>query len=155
MVKWFKSKQPEPIGPTRKIYKFSSIDKPITQDGVSYEENGWLVESNGDRTVLLFEIKEPSVDQCMLTYRANMKSEDVKGKVYLEMWCQFPGRGEFFSKGFHQALKGTNNWGSYEVQFYLKEGQRPDMVKLNVTFKGQGKVWMKDIELLQTPLSNR
>ncbi|MGH8582566.1 MAG: hypothetical protein ACREWG_07195 [Gammaproteobacteria bacterium] len=87
----------------------------------------------------------------MLTYRADLKSDAVQGRSYLEMWCRIPGRGEFFSKGFHNALKGTNDWASYEIPFYLKPGQRPDLIKLGLTLEGRGKVWIKNVDLSCVP----
>jgi hypothetical protein len=68
------------------------------------------------------------------------------------MWCRFPGKGEFFSKGFHNAVKGTNDWSDLEIPFYLKKNQSPDLVKLNVTVEGSGTLWLKDVQILQTPL---
>jgi hypothetical protein len=68
------------------------------------------------------------------------------------MWCRFPGRGEFFSKGLHQKAKGTVGWSSYEVPFNLKAGERPDLIRLNVAFDGPGTVWVRNVELVRTPL---
>ncbi len=68
------------------------------------------------------------------------------------MWCRLPGHGEFFSKGFPNAVKGTTEWAAYEISFYLKKGQSPDLIKLNLAFEGAGTVWIKDVELLQAPL---
>jgi hypothetical protein len=141
----------EPAEPPQIIRVFTPYDKPITQDGLVTDQNGWLIESNEERTIRLFEIENPNVEQCIITYRGQMKSENIEGKAYLEMWCRFPGRGEFFSKGFHNAIKGTTEWASYEIPFYLKKGQRPDMIKLNVVMEGSGKIWIKNIELMQTP----
>jgi hypothetical protein len=70
------------------------------------------------------------------------------------MWCRFPGRGEFFSKGLHHAVKGTTDWVSCETPFRLKKGQRPDLLKLNLVVEGRGKVGIKDVQLLRTPLSS-
>ena len=81
-----------------------------------------------------------------------MKTDGLVGRAFLEMWCRLPGLGEFFSKGLEQAVKGTTDWCSQEVPFYLKKGQRPDLIKLNVVIEGRGKVWIKDIQLLKTPL---
>ena len=91
------------------------------------------------------EVKEILTD-------VQMKTMNVQGRMYLEMWCRLPGRGEFFSKGLNQTVKGTTDWASYEIPFYLKKGQQPDLVKLNVAAEGDGTLWIKDIELLQTPL---
>jgi hypothetical protein len=105
-------------------------------------------------TFRLFELEDPEAQQCLITYRARIKSDGLAGRAFLEMWCRFPGRGEFFSKGFHQSVSGTTEWASYEIPFYLKKGQRPDLIKLNLVVEGIGKVWIKDVELLRTPLSS-
>jgi hypothetical protein len=154
MFEWLKSmfKPPKPAGPPQRIRAFGPSDRPIIQDGVAAEGNGWRIESREKRTVRLFEVPNPGAEQCMLTYRARMKAANLQGGAYLEMWCRLAGQGEFFSKGLHQKVAGTTDWGSYEVPFYLKKGQRPDLIKLNLTVEGAGTVWMKDLELLKTPL---
>ena len=101
---------------------------------------------------LFVVIEGKELGQCLLTYRAKLKAEAISGRAYLEMWCRVPGRGEFFSKGFHQAIKGTADWASCEIPFYLRKGQRCDLVKLNLMVEGGGKVWVKDVELLKTPV---
>ncbi len=154
MLDWLKSlfRSPEPAGPPRTLRSFGPSDRVITQDGVALDQGGWRIEARETRTARLFEVPNPGVEQCMLAYRARMKTAGVTGRAYLEMWCKFPGRGEFFSKGFHDAVKGTTDWGSYETPFYLKKGQRPELIKLNLVLEGGGTVWLKDLELLQTPL---
>jgi hypothetical protein len=143
---------PQPAGPPQIIKKFDPSDTPITQSGVTGDQNGWRIEFQEKQSVRLFEVADPDVEQCMVTYRAQIKAEDMEGPAYLEMWCRLPGRGEFFSKGLHQAVRGTTNWASYEIPFYLKKAQRPDLIKLNLATEGGGTLWIKDIELLQTPL---
>lgn len=143
---------PQPVGPAHSLQMFTPEEGTITKDVVRPEGEGWSIEVGESRTIQLFKIDTPKVDNCMLTYRADLKSEALSERAYLEMWCRIPRRGEFFSKGFHNALKGTNNWSTCEVPFYLKRGQQPDLIKLNLTVEGQGKVWLKNIELLYTPL---
>ena len=155
MLSWLKSlfkKEPEPAGPPKAIRMFSTSSRPITQDGVTVELNGWRIDSRDKRTVRLFEVPVSGIEQCMLTYRVRMKTADVQGGAYLEMWCRFPRQGEFFSKGLHHSVKGTTDWASYETPFYLMKGQRPDLIKLNLVCEGAGTMWIKEIELLQTPL---
>ena len=100
------------------------------------------------------EVENPAVEQCLLTYRAELKTEGLKGRAFLEMWCRLPGQGEFFSKGHQQAVSGTTNWGRYEIPFYLKGGQKPDLIKLNLAVEGTGTVWLRDVELLKTPVAS-
>ncbi len=144
---------PKLAGPAETLRAFTAADQPLTRDGVTAEEDGWRIDIAEQRSVRLFEVPEPAVERCVLTYRAKVKTADAKGRVYLEMWCRLPGRGEFFSKGFGHALKGTVDWASCETPFFLKSGQRPDLIKLNIVSEGEGTVWLRDVELLRTPLA--
>ncbi len=153
MLHWIKNlfRSPKPVGTPKFIKRFDGSEYTIAKEAVVSSEGGWLVDVGESQTIRLFEIEIADIDNCMLTYRANLKSEDVRGRSFLEMWCRIPNRGEFFSKGFQNTLKGTNDWASYEVPFYLKRGQQPDLIKLNLTVEGRGKVWIKNIELSYTP----
>ncbi len=68
------------------------------------------------------------------------------------MWCHFPGRGEYFSKGLMNPLTGTTDWTTEEIPFLLKRGENPDNVKLNLVIDGKGTVWIDDIRLLKGTL---
>jgi hypothetical protein len=155
MLKWLKSlfSMPKPAGPPQTIRTFSANDRTITQDVVRVDADTIRIESTESRTVRLYDVKDPGVQQCVVTYRAEMKAEKVEGRAFLEMWCSFPGRGDFFSKGLHQPLSGTSDWARFEIPFYLKRGQTPDLIKLGLVVEGRGVVWMKNIELLSTPVS--
>jgi len=145
--------RPAPAGPTETIRRFTGADQPIDTAAARWTDDAWRIEATGPMTVRLYEISDPGAEQCMLAYRARMKGEGVAGKAYLEMWCRFPGRGEFFSKGLDQPVSGTTGWAACETPFSLKRGQRPDLIKLNLVMEGAGVVWLRDIELLKTPLS--
>jgi hypothetical protein len=80
MLNWLKSffRVPEPAGPPQPIRQFSLSDKPITQDGVSADQGGWRIASQGQGTIRLFEVAQPGIEQCLLTYRAQMKTENLQ-----------------------------------------------------------------------------
>jgi hypothetical protein len=145
-------KSPEPAGPPETLRAFGPGDATITLDGVTAEGDGWRIDFPEARTVRLFEVPDPGAEQFLLTYRARLKTEDAKGRTYLEMWCRLPGRGEFFSKGFQQSLKGSTDWANCETPFFLRKGQLPDLVKLNLVAEGAATVWVKNVELLKTTL---
>lgn len=121
MLQWIKSLfgPSQRVGPAQIIKRCDRSEATITRDVVTLHDDAWLVSVAEAQTVRLFDVEEPQVENCMVTYRADLKSEAVQGRSYLEMWCRIPGRGEFFSKGFQNALKGTNDWASYEIPFYL------------------------------------
>jgi hypothetical protein len=156
MLRWLKSlfSWPTPAGPPQVLRAFAADQPTVTQSGIRAEQGAWRIDATGKQTIRLFEVEDPGVEQCLLTYRAELKAESLNGSAYLEMWCRFPGRGEFFSKGYQQAVSGTVNWSRYEIPFYLKRGQQPDLVKLNLAVEGSGTVWLRKLELLQTPLAS-
>ena len=156
MLKWLASlfKAPQPSGPPQTIRVFRTADPTIARSGIDVHSDAWLIDAKEPQTFRLFEVEDPEAQQCLITYRATIKSDGLAGRAFLEMWCRFPGQGEFFSKGLRQTVSGTTGWASYEIPFYLKKGQKPDLIKLNVAVEGTGKVWLKDIELLKTPLSS-
>lgn len=141
-----------PSGPEQILAAFRIADPTLTQETVSIHDDAWRIESFKKRILPLFEFPDPNVEQCMLTYRADLKTQNVKGHVYLEMLCRFPGLGEFFSRDTRHAIQGTNDWATFETPFYLKRGQKPDLIKLNLAVKGRGTVWIKNVRLFQTPL---
>ena len=131
---------------------FSTADSTISKDLTVTGDKAWLADCKQAQTVPLFEVENPGVEQCIVTYRAKLKTENLTEPAYLEMWCRFPGKGEYFSRGLNHAVTGSNDWASYETPFFLKKGEKPDLIKLNVVVKGAGKVWVKDVELLKSPL---
>ena len=54
--------------------------------------------------------------------------------------------------GLTQKVRGTTDWSEYEVPFSLRKGQQADLLKLGLTFDGPGTVWIKDVQVLQTPV---
>ncbi len=124
------------------------IDKQISSDG-----NGSLrIEAAGPTTLRLFEIGDVDIDNARLIYQAKVRTKNALGIVYLEMWCHFPGKGEFFSRGLTSPLTGTTEWTTLETPFFLKKGQNPDNIKLNLVMDGPGTAWIDDIRLLKGPL---
>jgi len=130
------------------------IDKQISSDS-----NGSLRITATEATVVrLFEIRlsEAHLVTYMkgtrLIYQAKVRTENVEGQVYLEMWCHFPGKGEFFSRGLMTPLTGTTDWTTQETPFLLKKGENPDNVKLNLVIDGKGTAWIDDISLLKGTL---
>jgi len=141
-----------------KRFPVDSLAEIITQSGVQLDKeissdgNGSLKITAAEPTaVRLFEVRDIDIDNARLIYQAKVRTEGVKGQVYLEMWAHFPGRGEFFSRGLQTPLTGTTNWTAEEIPFFLKKGEKPDFVKLNLVINGKGTAWIDDIRLLKAP----
>jgi len=142
-----------------KMYPVDSLEAIITQSGVQFDKDissdrkGSLRITATEPTIVrLFEVGDIDVENARLIYQAKVRTENVEGKVYLEMWCHFPGKGEFFSRGLQTPLTGTTEWTTEETPFFLQKGENPDNVKLNLVIDGKGTAWIDDIRLLKAPL---
>ncbi len=124
------------------------VDKQVTSDG----DGSLRIIAKQPTTVRLYETGDVDIENARLIYQAKLRTKDVSGKVYLEMWCNFPGKGEFFSRALHAPISGSNDWSTQETLFFLKEGENPDNVKLNLVIDGKGTAWIDDIRLIKGPL---
>jgi hypothetical protein len=142
-----------PASPPRTLKTFAASERPIVGGGVTADDGGWRIEAPAAGTLRLYEVTDPGVEQSILYYRARLRTADVQGRAFLEMWVRLPGQGEYFSRGLAQTVSGTTGWASYEIPFVLQKGQKPDLVKLNIVLEGGGgTIWVKDVELLATPM---
>jgi len=155
MLNWLKSlfAPPAPAGPQVTLTAIKPDEPILAQDGVRAEGDGWRIDIAAPHSVRLFEVPVSGIEQCLLAYRAQVKCENLKGRAFLELWCRIPGSGEFFSKGLQQPVSGTSDWVSCETPFHLKRGQRPDLLKLNLAVEGTGTVWLRNLQILKTPLA--
>ncbi len=119
----------------------------------SFDGRGSLrIEAKGPLTVRLFETGDLDVENARLLYQAALRSKNLEGHAYLEMWCVFPGLGEYFSRALHAPIGGSTDWVQQETPFFLKPGENPQNVRLNLVVTGPGTIWIDDLRLLRQPL---
>lgn len=136
----------------------SDLTGVLTQDGVAFDARttsdgtGSLkINAAKPMMVRLYEVGDINAEDARLVYRAKIRTDGVQGQVYLEMWRQFPGKGEFFSRALQAPLTGSTEWTSQETPFLLEKGQNPDHIALNIVINGRGAVWVDDVALIRAP----
>ena len=102
--------------------------------------------------VNLAEIRDPNVEATRLVFEARVRSEQLVGTAYLEMWCHFAGGGQYFGRGLDSTVTGTQDWKTIRTLFILQAGQRPERVTLNLVINGRGAVSIADAKLSKAPL---
>jgi len=147
------------------IFSISNVEEIITQAGVeidrdiSSDGNGSLmINTKEPITVELFELDDRDFGNQRLTYKAQMRSEnlqstgEMRGISYLELIAKFPDGQELISRGPRVPLSGTTEWRPVETILYLDKGNSPERVKLNLIVEGEGKVWVDSVILEVIPL---
>jgi hypothetical protein len=154
-------KEPEPSVVVLVEYPISGVLDVLTRDSTAVDSfitsdgNGSLrIHVDTTTTIRLYEAGDLDVENARIVYQAKIRTEGVEGKVYLEMWCSFPGKGEYFARALQSPITGTTDWTSQETLFFLKPGENPDNVKLNIVVDGKGTVWVDDVRLTKGPLGD-
>lgn len=125
-----------------------TLDNEITADG----NGAFRLTTEHPRTFRLYETGDIDIEEARLLYSAKVRTENVDGYAYIELWCRFLGKGEFYSRALQTRLKGNNDWVVQETPFFLKKGENPVNVRLNLVINGSGTVWIDDITILKAPL---
>jgi hypothetical protein len=125
-----------------------TLDSEITADG----NGAFRLTTEHPRTFRLYETGDIDIEEARLLYSAKVRTENVDGYAYIELWCRFLGKGEFYSRALQTRLKGNNDWVVQETPFFLKKGENPVNVRLNLVINGSGTVWIDDITILKAPL---
>lgn len=143
-------------GTELKHYPLDNLEEVITQSGVELDKeisadgSGSLkIISEAPTVIQLFETGNLDIEDATITYSAKVKTENVQGQVYLEMWCAFDEKGEYFSRGLDRSIAGSKDWTKLETNFFLKSGENPDNMRLNIVIAGTGTVWIDDIRLVK------
>lgn len=97
-------------------------------------------------TINLGEIDNLNIDNAKLVYEAKVKSDNLNGTAYLEMWCTVDG-GQYFSRGMNSTVTGTLKWHTLTTLFLLQKGQKVEKTTLNIVINGSGTIWIDDIRL--------
>ena len=119
---------------------------------IKFEGNGSIrISTKWPTTICLGQILELNVEDTRLVYQAKVKSENLDGAVFLEMWCKV-GSGQYFSRGLASTVGGTQGWQTISTAFILNKGQKAQSVTLNLVINGLGTVWVDDIRLVKKSL---
>jgi predicted Ser/Thr protein kinase len=148
VVRSWRHGSPAQSAATTRVLKVASVaDKPLSESLALSADGAWQTSCSNTQVFRLFEVPEPGVENCTVLYEAKLKTENLAGRAYLEMWCRFPGQGEFFSRGLDNTVSASTDWVNCQTPFVLRKGQKPDLIRLNLVVEGPGKVLIKDIRL--------
>lgn len=135
---------------------------------ISPDVLGLRISRNVDERAVTFETKWPTTicitsvdlkdnhfDQTTINFSAEMKTSDLTGAAFLEMWLHVPGlaKGYLISRGYERPLQRTSPlaWSKFETSFTMAKNQVPDRAILNLVINGKGTVWLRNVRLTHQP----
>ncbi len=121
------------------------FDPDVSQDGggslrvLTGEEGGRL---------RLYRLDDVGPVEGSLLYTGFLKSQDLRGTAFLELWCHPPEGNPAFVRGVPTRVAGTSDWKPQELSFSRPETcHDPVSVELNVVIHGAGTVWIDNLRL--------
>jgi len=131
----------------------SLLGTAVSTDSVVKKEGTGSIKiaTQGPTNICLGAVQPLKVDNARLVYQARVKSENLEGAAFLEMWCEVGG-GRYFSRGMNSTVAGTMDWQILQTPFFLQPGQEVNRVTLNIVINGKGTVWVDDVVLFKEPL---
>ena len=102
-------------------------------------------------TICLGQVSDLRLENTRLLYQAMVKSEELEGVAFLEMWCEV-GDGRYFSRGMNSVVTGTTDWERLQTPFILQRGQTAKKITFNIVVNGNGTVWVDALRLVREPI---
>lgn len=127
------------------------------QDGQAFDALRVSHRAPGMITISLLRIPSPKLRHRRYALMGRIRTLDVKGEGFLEMWSQFPEKGRYFSRtlapdGPLQSLTGTQPWRRFALPFDAQNAPGPPkLLELNLVLPGPGTVWLGPLRLVELP----
>ena len=136
-----------PLDSTSSLGTTISTDLVVKREG----KGSIKISTPGPTNICLGVVQPLNLENARLVYQARVKSENLEGAAFLEMWCEVGG-GRYFSRGMDSTVAGTMDWQILQTPFFLQAGQKVNRVTLHIVINGKGIVWVDDVVLFKEPL---
>ncbi|RUT10171.1 hypothetical protein DSM106972_006660 [Dulcicalothrix desertica PCC 7102] len=153
---------PEAIEPFTLIRRFTTADSTVTQGGIAINGETWQIEAYNDgynqqlvniseplRSVILFEVVEPDVQECVLACRFYARALNTEKSI--RVCLGFARKGQWGTTTTYRAssLTQSGDFQLYETRAHYKKETDSCKIQITVQFESSGILLIRDIELLQ------
>ncbi|MCC5644891.1 hypothetical protein LC607_18490 [Nostoc sp. CHAB 5824] len=160
---------PEPAEPFVLIRRFTPADSTVTRGGITIVGESWRIEAYDDNTqrflttstdplrnVILFEVAEPDVQECVFACQFYAKALDTEKPINVSLGLSRPGQwGGKTTTSWATGVSPTVDFKRYEARAHFKKEADAAKVQISVQFESSGILQIRDIELLQAPVKSQ
>jgi len=158
---------PEPAEPFTLIRRFTSTDSTVTRGGIATVGEIWQIEAYDDNTqrfitsadplrnVILFEVAEPDVQECVLACQFNAKALNTAKPINVSLGLRRSGQWGTMTKLSPTEVSLTEDFQPYDGRAHFQKEADAAKVQISVQFESSGILQIKDIELLQAPVKSQ
>ncbi|MEH1913121.1 hypothetical protein [Nostoc sp.] len=157
---------PEPAEPFVLIRRFTPADSTVTRGCIAIVGESWQIEAYDDnnqsfltnstdplRNVILFEVAEPDVQECVFACQFNAKALNTEKPIKVSLgWWRMGQWGGRVTTSWATEVLLTEDFQPYEARAHFKKEADAAKIQISVQFESSGILQIKDIELLQAPV---
>ncbi|MDZ7968229.1 MAG: hypothetical protein RM368_25305 [Nostoc sp. DedSLP03] len=156
---------PEPAEPFVLIRRFTPADSTVTKGCIAIVQESWQIEAYDDnnqsffrnitdplRNVILFELAEPDVQECVFACQFNAKALNTEKPIKVSLGWRRTGQWGIMTRLWPTEVLLTEDFQPYEARAHFKKEADVATVQISVQFESSGILQIKDIELLQAPV---
>ncbi|MEH1809877.1 hypothetical protein [Nostoc sp.] len=157
---------PEPTEPFVLIRRFTPADSTVTRGCIAIVGESWQIEAYDDnnqsfltnstdplRNVILFEVAEPDVQECVFACQFNAKALNTEKPIKVSLgWWRMGQWGGRVTTSWATEVLLTEDFQPYEARAHFKKEADAAKIQISVQFESSGILQIKDIELLQAPV---
>ncbi|WP_138505465.1 hypothetical protein [Nostoc sp. PA-18-2419] len=159
---------PEHVEPFVLIRRFTPADSIVTKGCIAIVKESWQIEAYDNNTqrfltnstdplrkVILFEVAEPDVQECVLACQFNAKALNTEKSIAVSLGVGRPGEwGGMRTTSWARGVSPGENFQHYKVRAYFKKEANAATIQIGVQFESSGILEIRDIELLQAPVKS-
>ncbi|MEH2202404.1 hypothetical protein [Nostoc sp.] len=156
---------PEPAEPFVLIRRFTRADSTVTKGCIAIVGESWQIEAYDDnnqsfltnstdplRNVILFEVAEPDVQECVFACQFNAKAINTEKPIKVSLGWRRTGQWGTWRHFWATEVLLTEDFQPYEARAHLKKEADAATLQISVQFESSGILEIRDIELLQAPV---
>lgn len=111
----------------------------------------WRFDVGSSQTFRLIEHANPATGEAIITFRAEMRTEKLEGRAYLELQAAGPDS-VVPSRGYHHAMTASTDWKLVETPLVTPASPPLDKLLLSLVVEGKGAVSLRNLEIVVHPL---
>lgn len=147
MFSWLRSAFfPEAIGVPRLHTAFRPSDRPLPRDCARSPKAGWELRTRGRESIQLYSVARPEIEDCLVTFRAEVRTAHLAGTACLELAGRFAVGRSFARRGYQAPRDG--DWHLCEVSHRLGPRQPLEALELSLFTTGPGTVGIRNAKVL-------
>lgn len=152
MLSWLKAllAPPTPVGAPRLLKSFKHNAVPLCPRAVPVAPGEWRLAERPSGFAALFQLKNPAIESCLVTFRAEVCADRPVPDAAVELLCRVPRQRRRVIRSLPHDLRPDEGWHFFEVTLHLERGEQPSLLRLGLVTGAPANLGLRNAMVLVT-----